>query len=69
MTPNLSHTATAAPAAERRQPMWPWLLMPLVALTIFFLLKTAKDSLPPSTSAHHMEAPADPAPSDEADSH
>jgi hypothetical protein len=68
MTANLSHTTAAAPA-ERRQPMWPWLLMPLVALTIFFLLKTAKDSLPPSTSAHHMEAPADPAPSVEADSH
>jgi hypothetical protein len=68
MTPNLSHSTAALPA-ERRQPMWPWLLMPLVALTIFFLLKTAKDALPPDTSVHHMEAPADPASSAEADSH
>ena len=66
MTPDLSHS-TVAPA-DRRQPMWPWLLMPLVALTIYFLLHTAKDSLPPD-SAHHMETPADAAPSADADSH
>jgi hypothetical protein len=66
MTPDLSHS-TAAPA-DRRQPMWPWLLMPLVALTMYLLLHTAKDSLPPS-SGHHTEAPTLSAPSEDADSH
>jgi hypothetical protein len=66
MMPNLSHT-TAVPA-DRRQPMWPWLLMPLVALTMYFLLKTAKDTHPPS-AGHQLEAPADPTLSDDTDSH
>jgi hypothetical protein len=66
MTPDLSH-ATATPA-DRRQPMWPWLLMPLVALTMYLLLHTAKDSLP-SNNGHHTEAPADSVPSEDADSH
>lgn len=72
MTVNLSHTP-AAPAlqaaqADRRQPMWPWLLMPLVALTMYFLLKTAKDAHPAPTG-HQLEAPADPVLSDEPGSH
>jgi hypothetical protein len=66
MSANLSHT-TAAPA-ERRQPMWPWLLMPLVALTMYFLLKTAKDAHP-ANAPHQLEAPADSVLSDDASSH
>lgn len=66
MTPNLSHTTTAP--AERRQPMWPWLLMPFVALTMYFLLKTAKDAHP-ATAPHQLEAPANSVLSDDAGSH
>ena len=67
MTPNLSHSAVAP--AERRQPMWPWLLMPFVALTMYFLLKTAKDAHPAVTAGHQLEVPADSALSDDAGSH
>jgi hypothetical protein len=66
MSANLSHT-TAAPA-ERRQPMWPWLLMPLVALTMYFLLKTAKDAHP-ANAPHQLEAPMNSVLSDDAGSH
>ena len=45
--------------AERRQAVWPWLLLPLVVLLMFFLLKTAKDSLPPSSMHHPAGLPAD----------
>ena len=66
MTTDTQTTAPAAPA-DRRPAVWPWLLLPLVALTLFFVLKTAKDSLPASP-AHHAQAPADSAPSDDAES-
>ena len=58
--------ASAAPA-DRRQPMWPWLLLPLVTLTLFFVLfkLKASDSPPP----HHTDTTADSAPSDDAESH
>jgi hypothetical protein len=73
MTLNLSRT-TGAPAlqaaqAERRQPMWPWLLMPLVALTMYFLLKTAKDAHPAADAPHQLEAPVESVLSDDAGSH
>jgi hypothetical protein len=66
MTPESTQTTAAVPA-ERRQAVWPWLLLPLVALTLFFLLKTAKDSMPPH-AVHHAEAPADSAPSEDVES-
>jgi hypothetical protein len=28
--------------AERRQAVWPWLLIPLVALALFFILRTVR---------------------------
>ncbi|HVY80889.1 MAG TPA: hypothetical protein VG994_07910 [Steroidobacteraceae bacterium] len=56
-------------SAERRQPMWPWLLMPFVALTVYFLLKTAKDAHP-AIPGHQLEAPLNPSPSsDDSSSH
>ena len=30
--------------SERRPAVWPWLLLPLVVLAIFFALRTAKDA-------------------------
>ncbi len=32
------------PAAERRPAVWPWLLMPLAALALFFALRTVRHS-------------------------
>lgn len=58
----------ASVPAERRQAVWPWLLLPLVVLLMFYVLKTAKDSLPPNTSSHAV-LPANSAPSEDAESH
>lgn len=70
MTPDSTHTAAATAPPERPpQAVWPWLLLPLVVLAVFFLLKTAKGSLPPPIYPHHAEAPADSAPSEDASSH
>jgi hypothetical protein len=57
MTPQPTQVASA----ERRQPMWPWLLIPLVTLTVFFVLSKLKEAAAPSptSSLHHPEAPAD----------
>jgi hypothetical protein len=35
----------AAPT-ERRQAVWPWLLVPLVALVMFFVLSRVRETLP-----------------------
>jgi hypothetical protein len=64
MTSEPTHLG-AAPA-DRRQPMWPWLLLPLVTLALFFVLfklKAADDSSPPGSS--DVEAPAQTAPSED----
>ena len=66
MTPDPIHSSSAV-QGERQPAVWPWLLLPLVVLLMFFLLKTAKDSLPPN-SAHHSGSPADSAPSEDAES-
>jgi hypothetical protein len=57
--------STASPPAERRPAVWPWLLLPLVALTIFFVLRTAKDAPP----QHHADAAEATAPSEDSGSH
>ena len=67
MTIDTGTTAPTAAPAERRPAVWPWRLLPLVVLAVFLVLKTAKDSLPASP-VHHGEAPADSAPSDDAES-
>jgi hypothetical protein len=40
--PLTSVPAGAAPPAERRPAVWPWLLLPLVALALFFALREVK---------------------------
>ncbi len=37
---------------RRRQPLWPWLLMPLVALTIFLALTKARQMPAPNARTH-----------------
>lgn len=44
---------------ERRPAVWPWLLVPLVALAMFFALHRLRDTLP---EAAPPAAPAVPAP-------
>ena len=48
--------------------MWPWLLFPLVALTLFLVLFRLKASDPPANATHHVETTADSAPSIDAGS-
>jgi hypothetical protein len=43
MTPTPTPIEDAAPP-ERRPAVWPWLLVPLVALVIFFVLRTFRDT-------------------------
>jgi hypothetical protein len=55
MSPNPS-VSTSATTAERRPAVWPWLLLPLVALTMFFALRTVKQA--PAHAAHSDAATA-----------
>ena len=45
--------------SERRPAVWPWLLLPLVVLVIFFALRTAKDA-PARSAPDGNAAPAAP---------
>jgi hypothetical protein len=70
MTLERTPLAAAAATADRHQPMWPWLLIPLVTLALFFVLFKLKASdTPPANSAHQSEASADSSSSDDAESH
>jgi hypothetical protein len=46
--------STPAGLAERRPAVWPWLLLPLVALSLFFALRTVKQA--PQRHAAHAES-------------
>jgi hypothetical protein len=41
MSPDPTSTASSG-AAERRPAVWPWLLLPLVMLALFFALRSIK---------------------------
>jgi hypothetical protein len=62
MSTGLDDTSTSR---RRRQPLWPWLLMPLAALAIYLGLRNARDDHPPvparSTPAQSTDLPAAPA--------
>jgi hypothetical protein len=53
---------------DRRPAIWPWLVMPLIALTAFYCLdrlsREARDQedVGPVSTAAHAEAPADSVP-------
>jgi hypothetical protein len=59
MSPDPS-PSTVASAAERRPAVWPWLLLPLVALAIFVALRSVKEA--PSRHAAHPDTAAEAAP-------
>lgn len=66
MTSEPTHLATAP--AGRHQPLWPWLLIPLVTLALFFVLfKLKYGDINPSSSGRHRDTPAANAPIENAD--
>jgi hypothetical protein len=65
MSPDPSHS-TATGTHERPQAMWPWLLLPLVALTLFFALHRVKQGAAPH--AIHSEESVERASSEAAES-
>jgi hypothetical protein len=64
MTPEPTPSGDAA--TERRPAVWPWLLIPLVALTFFYVLHTAKEA-PHKTSPHAESSSESSSPSEPAD--
>ena len=45
LTPMVKHASeagTSSAAGERLPAVWPWLLIPLVALALFFILRTVR---------------------------
>jgi hypothetical protein len=56
MSADSVHHSAPAPS-ERRPAVWPWLLLPLVTLVLFFALQTAKRNLP-SPDAAGQDTPA-----------
>ncbi len=50
---------SARPAVERRQALWPWLLMPLAALAMFFALRTVRHSTESGQLGQGTEVPGD----------
>jgi hypothetical protein len=56
MSPDRRATSPASAPGERRPAVWPWLLLPLVALALFFALRNAKDA--PLGNMNHAVAPA-----------
>jgi hypothetical protein len=65
MSPDPSPTLSAS-TAERRPAVWPWLLLPLVALTMFFALRTVKQA--PLRHAAHTDVAAEAVPNEAAES-
>jgi hypothetical protein len=55
-----------AASSERRPAVWPWLLVPLLALALFLALKSFKEARLPATQSD-TEAPATQAPASTAD--
>lgn len=58
--------STSASTAERRPAVWPWLLLPLVALTMFFALRTVKQA--PERHLMHSDAATEAAPHEASES-
>ncbi len=56
MTPEPTHPTTATPV-ERRGAIWPWLLLPLVALALFFALNAVQRMPGSGQSAPSAESP------------
>jgi hypothetical protein len=55
MSPDPAHQG--APP-ERRQAVWPWILVPLVALAMYFALRSARTATAPEPEPPAVEQPA-----------
>jgi hypothetical protein len=51
--------STTAASAERRPAIWPWLVVPLLALALFFALSRFKESRLPPAPADGTAVPAE----------
>jgi hypothetical protein len=52
-------SSTSAATAERRPAVWPWLVVPLLALALFFALSRFKESRLPATPGDGTAVPAE----------
>ena len=50
--------STSAATAERRPAVWPWLVVPLLALVLFFALSRFKEARLPAAPSDSTVAPA-----------
>lgn len=53
MTAGPTHTSSTS--LRKRQPVWPWLLMPLATLAIFIVLHNAKRAPRQAAAPHAVE--------------
>lgn len=61
MTAESSESTNRPAATERQQAIWPWLLVPLIALALFFTLRSFRNDgvEPPSDDAAETSAGAE----------
>ena len=64
----LESTPSSDASVERRPAVWPWLLIPLVALTFFYVLHTAKEAPRHPPSPHAESSSQTPSLSESAES-
>ncbi len=50
--------------AEKKSSKWPWILVPVGAISLFFVLRYCQQHVPPADQAEqpHPATPAEPAP-------
>lgn len=50
--------------ADKKSSKWPWILVPIGAISLFFILRYCQQHVPPPEEAHPADAtaPAEPAP-------
>ncbi|HKU89561.1 MAG TPA: hypothetical protein VJP84_07190 [Steroidobacteraceae bacterium] len=50
---------------EKKGSPWPWILVPVAAISLFFVLRQCRQNLPPAPDhASAVTVPADPKPAD-----
>ena len=47
---------------EKKGSPWPWILVPIAAISLFFVLRECRQNLPPANTAPEAEAPVPAAP-------
>ena len=44
---------------EKKGSPWPWFLVPVAAISLFFVLRECRQSLPPADTSNHDSGPAE----------